>query len=447
MAMDVWGVVLLNVTSLVSLTLFPAGASLGLSTLFWDLAGVLGTILPAAYSVQHLLQECPSVYTLYDAVAHAGGETAGKFVVVCEWVNGMSFSVTMLQFTALALAEALTHLGLPVSEDFATSGWYLASAVVAQMVLLTGLQMQNLDETMRWLLFLAAAGVLLPLVTLVVGSVTHGTMPPMHPHNTEGFFQPAAAAVMCGFGGIEVAAFHAKDSSPAAYQAAIGISAFLTIVMYALGQVSIAALVPQGEIDMSRGAIQALRVATGGSDIMFAANCVLAAVGGLASALPWLHGPIQGMAQLAGQKEKTMIILQNAFGACLGVIFLCTPSSAAFWWLLSISACMTQSLYLVIYVSCLVGKRRGRGDVLILIGILTSSCGLLLDLRPPDGTGIKTKAFTPLILGVLSLVCLAAWAVPSKRAGCTPLILGAPEPLRANSPLTADFTRNEAFQA
>eukprot|EP00928_Gymnodinium_smaydae_P004713 TRINITY_DN11602_c1_g1_i1.p1 TRINITY_DN11602_c1_g1~~TRINITY_DN11602_c1_g1_i1.p1 ORF type:complete len:442 (+),score=34.63 TRINITY_DN11602_c1_g1_i1:56-1381(+) len=403
---SVWSIVLLNVTALFSPALLPLGASLGVHVLFWDLLGVVGSVIPVAYSVQVLLSCCPVAQSLYESVAHAGGYSVARLMVLCEWMSAVVFTIPLLQFTAVALAGAICHSDFCVAEDLETNGFYLASAVCLQMLTLTALHCKGLDVAVKLLALLVAFGYLMPVVILAAGVMRSASSWSTLLENKSGLIDPAAAAVVFGFAGIEVSAFHGQNS--ASYKDAICRTAVLNFLLSAIGQLSIAALVPSSELDVSRGIFQALKVATEDNWLAFSASCALVGIGTLASAFPWLSGPIKGIAQLMARDHKPLMFAQNVACACIGVLFLCTPSSVMFLWLSALSSVTTQACYLLIFYSCWRIKTRDIGDVLVIIGTLTSLTGMGLAMTPTEAMQVSAVVFAPISLIMLALLAFVS---------------------------------------
>jgi len=399
------GVVLLNLSTIFSLTLVSSGASLGgRAAVFWDLVACFCCVLPVGTAVQELLKYSPEATSLTEAVAKHTSSVAASFVAVSEWAAAMIFTVPLLSFVALGVSEAF---GLQ------QTGLYLAMSVLLQMALFTAIALAGIDKAVASLSVLTLVGVL-PIVYMAVGVAANAAA--LETVWKGGIIQPGASFVLFGVAGIEVSAFHRRDMTERAYNAALGISMALVILLYAGGQLLMAALVNPEDLGLNDGVFKALRAATGrwGSKAFFVA-CLLAVVNGAAAALPWLLGPVRGIAEIVQRREAHLFIFQGMFVASLGMLFLCTTASEAFWWLTAPCAATTQSLYLILFWAALRAKRRDWRDALLILGAFTSFFGLGLAFIPPDDSCTSSSVFIAVILAVLLLIGSAAYKLGSTQ--------------------------------
>ena len=165
---------------------------------------------------------------------------------------------------------------------------------------------------------------------------------------------------------MEVSAVHATEvkNPQRDYPKAILIALVLTLVIFILGTLAIAVVVPQADINLVAGVMQAFTAFFDAYNIgwlvpIFAVLVVFGAVG---QVIAWIVGPSKGM--LATAKEGTLppilqgtnkqgmptrvMILQGIIVTILGSTYVWMPQgvSSTFWLLTA----LTAQLYLIMYV-------------------------------------------------------------------------------------------------
>merc|ERR1712032_465087 len=95
------------------------------------------------------------------------------------------------------------------------------------------LQWDGVEMMMRWLVGLTLVGNT-PLLVLLAASLLNPSALAAPP--TGGLFKPAASAVIFGFAGIEVSAFHLREAGRETYTAAVYASVVFVVILYAAGQ-------------------------------------------------------------------------------------------------------------------------------------------------------------------------------------------------------------------
>lgn len=165
------------------------------------------------------------------------------------------------------------------------------------------------------------------------------------------------SGILLSLVGVEVAAYHIREAKKPQrdYPRALALASLFILLISILGTLSIAIVVPQKEISLLSGLIQAFTVFFQAFNLSWAVPVLafLALVGSLAGVNTWIVGPAKGLlitAQdgylppvLARINAKGvpvgMLLFQAMVGTILSFVFLWMDShSAAYWILTALSA-------------------------------------------------------------------------------------------------------------
>ena len=165
------------------------------------------------------------------------------------------------------------------------------------------------------------------------------------------------SGILLSLVGVEVAAYHIREAKEPQkdYPRALAIASLFILVISILGTLSIAIVVPQKDISLLSGLIQAFRVFFQAFNLswLIPLLALLALVGSLASVNTWIVGPAKGLlitaqdgylppflTQINAKGVPVgMLLFQAVVGTVLSFVFLWMDShSAAYWILTALSA-------------------------------------------------------------------------------------------------------------
>jgi len=388
---------------------------------------------------------------VYIWVNEALGERLAFLAIWLQWSENVIWFPTVLSFIAATLAYAF----LP---ELANNKVY---TLVVVLVVYWGGTLANLRgmKTSAWI---STLGVISTLITtgLIIGlgfrwvltgnpSQIQYSMASLIPDFThmDSFVFLAGALVIVS--GIEVSAAHASSvkNPKRSFPKAVFLSAAVSISAIILGSLAIAFVVPQKEISLVAGLMEAFDKFFGAHGLHWLVPIValLVVVGSLGEVAAWILGPSKGLLVSArhgllppilqrrthGDVPVNILILQAAVVTCLVFVFLLMPTvSSAYWILTALTAQLYLIMYLLMFLSALI-LRYKRPDVhrpyripfgnsgmwlVAALGLMGGMFTLFIGFFPPSelktGSLLFYESF--LIIGIL-IMCGAAFVIHGLR--------------------------------
>ena len=388
---------------------------------------------------------------VYIWVNEALGKRWAFLAIWLQWSENVIWFPTVLSFIAATLAYAF-------SPELAENRLYTLSVV---LVVYWGGTFANLRgmKTSAWI---STLGVLSTLVTtgLIVvmgfawifsGNVSQiafsfAALIPDFNHMDSLVFLAGALVIVSG---IEVSAAHAsqvKDPKKA-FPKAILLSVLISISAIILGSLAISFVVPQKEISLVAGLMEAFEKFFAAYHLGWLVPVValLIVAGSLGEVAAWIIGPSKGLLvsardgllppvlqrRIHGDVPVNILFLQALVVTALVFVFLLMPTvSSAYWILTALTAQLYLIMYLLMFLSALVLRYKrphvhrpyripGGNFGMWLVAMLGLSGGvftLFIGFFPPSqlktGNLLFYESF--LILGIL-VMCGAAFAIYAFR--------------------------------
>jgi len=388
---------------------------------------------------------------VYIWVNEAFGKRWAFLAIWLQWSENVIWFPTVLSFIAATLAYAF-------SPDLADNKLY---TLVVVLVVYWGGTLVNLHgiKTSAWISTLGVASTLITtglIVFLGFGWILAGNASQIHfsmgslipdfSHMDCFVFLAGALVIVSG---IEVSAAHAsgvKDPKRS-FPKAIFLSVFVSIAAIILGSLAIAFVVPQKQISLVAGLMEAF-------DTFFAAHhlhwivpivALLIVVGSLGEVAAWILGPSKGLLvsarhgllppvlqrKIGDDVPVNILFLQALVVTALVFVFLLMPTvSSAYWILTALTAQLYLIMYLLMFLTALV-LRYKRPDthrpyripwgnygmwLTTILGLLGGVFTLFIGFFPPaqlkTGSLLFYESF--LILGIL-VMCGASFVIYGLR--------------------------------
>ncbi len=365
-----------------SLRGLPMMAKEGLSMIFYLGFSFLFFLLPASLVAAELggafSQKGGGVYTW---VKEAFGSRWGFTAIWLQWIQNVVWYPTALAFAAGALAY------LFMKPELASSGVYTGIVILicywgATLVTLKGTKSVSLLAKYGVLLGTLLPGVfiiVLAVLWVVQGNpicfldVSSGADNVSHtlqharffPHITNLGSISFLAGIILLFAGVEVHAVHANELEQPAKQfpAAMFLSMGVVFVLFALGSLAVATVLPAKDISLDAGVMQAFSDLLAKFKLSFLVPVIgfLAAFGAIGGVMSWIGGPSRGLLETAKQGEippfmaKTnssgmqinILLIQAVLVSILASLYFIMKNVSVAFFLLS---AMTITLYLVMYI-------------------------------------------------------------------------------------------------
>ncbi len=384
--MSVFTLSLMTVAAVVtSLRGLPMMAKEGLSMIFYILFAVIMFLLPASLVAAELggafSEKGGGVYTW---IKEAFGSKWGFTAIWLQWIQNVVWYPTTLAFAAGALAY------LFMRPELANNGFYNGVVILVIYWGATLLALRGANTASSITKYGVLLGTVLPGIFIIILAllwIDHGN--PVYflepskalataqkalgeaPHarffpHVSGLGSVAfLAGIILLFAGVEVHAVHANELEKPAKQfpASMFIAMTIIFLLFSLGSLAVATVIPASEISLTAGLMQAFKQLLDKFNLTYMTPIIglLTAFGAIGGVMSWISGPSRGLLETAKQGEippfmaKTnkhgmqvsILLIQAVIVSGLSSLYFLMDNVSVAFFLLS---AMTVTLYLVMYV-------------------------------------------------------------------------------------------------
>ena len=440
--------VMISSALVISVRNYPTEAETGFHMLFFALFAGIGFFLPVGLVSAELSTGWPKLGGIYAWAREAFGERFGVAAVWFQWMYLLVGNVSILFFiggtVAYIFAPSLANNRIFMLALLLVMCWS------ATLYNFRGTKASGKLSTVGFL-----SGVLIPALLIIVlggvyliqGNPSHISLSLSKANVFPDFRELTTLVLLLGFMrtfvGIEASGGHASEvkNPKVNYPIAIGIVLVLGLTLNILGSLSVAIVVPQREISLVSGLMQAYGVFFSKFGLSWLVKIVgfFIAFGALGEASSWYLGPVKGLlaSGRAGglppflQKVNNqgiptrLLIIQATIVSLVGCVLLLLPNlNMGFWISNALAVCVYFFMYGLLLLSGLYlrykkpdvkrtfripgGKNFGMW-VVAIVGLATLSFGLVLTVLPPSQLVIKNP--TTYVMGV-SIAALVLISIP-----------------------------------
>lgn len=447
-SLNIFLLAMINVAAICSIKNWPLTAEYGFSSLFYFIVSSLLFFIPTSLVSAELATGWPERGGVYVWVKEAFGHRMGFLAVWLLWIENVVWYPTILSFIAGTIAFS-------IDPALSNNTLYMFCVIFitfwgATLVNLLGMKMSGWISTMG-----AMFGTIIPgVVIITLGIIWVSAGKPSHIDFNWGSFFPEVnnpqklsllAGVLLGFAGMEMSAVHARDvkNPQKNYPRAILISAVIIIVLSILGTLAIAIVIPQQEINLVSGGMEAIAyfLRSYGFGWSVPIISLMVALGSLGQMSTWTAGPSKGLLAAAQDGDFPpvlhkinkqnmpvgMLIFQGIIVSVLALIFLLMPNvNSSFWILLALTSQLYVLMYILMFISALV-LRYKKPDVprayripgghvgmwlVAGVGILSSLFALIIGFFPPEQLDTGSILFYELFLLIgIVIFCAAPYII------------------------------------
>lgn len=357
---------MINVAAMVSPRNLPMMAEYGWASIFFVVLAVVLFLIPVSLAIAELATAWPRRGGVYPWVKEAFRGRAGFLAVWCDWAENLAWFPTVLAFTAASFAYAF-------DPELANDNVFLVVVMLAIFWAATLLSFKGIGATSAIGAIGTVLGAIVPALLIMVLGVAFL----VDGNDSEIPFSGDALIPNLGltnlvfltgailmFAGMEVAAFHADQARDPArsFPRAILLAGVIMTVFTILGSLALAVVVPQHEISLVGGVMQAFEAVFDALDVgwLLIPTAILITIGGIAHMVPWILGPATGLASVAEQGEAPrswaranragapvgILIAQGIGTTAFSLLFLFVPSVSTSYWILSV---LTAQIIIIMY--------------------------------------------------------------------------------------------------
>ncbi len=449
-ALTVFTLTMITVGSVDSIRNLPATALFGSQLISYFILGALFFLIPTALVSAELSSGWPKEGGIYIWVKEAFGKKLGFLAIWLQWIENVIWYPTLLSFVGGTLAYL-------INPALVENRYFLWAIIVTSFWGATYVNLRGMRSSAFFSNICAIFGLLLPMgliialgsTWLLAGNPSNIDLSFSHilPHWGDSSTCVSLTAIMMSFCGIEIATVHANDveNPQKAFPMALVYSVGIILFTLVLGSLSIAVVLPRGEINLVAGIMQAF-------DAFFARYhlgwfipiiAVMLVLGGLGNVSNWIIAPTKGLMVAAKdgnlplffQRQNrhgapvVMLIIQAIIVTLLSTLFLFMPSvNGSYWLLTALAAQLYMLMYFLMFITAIVLRIKQPeqhrvfhipgglpGMMLVaLIGLVGVSVTFLVSFMPPEGIDVGTTGHYEMTLIVgLVLMCLppfiASW--------------------------------------
>ena len=458
-ALTVFSLTMITVGSVDSIRNLPATALFGSQLIAFFILGALFFLIPTALVSAELASGWPKQGGVYIWVKEAFGKRVGFLAIWLQWIENVIWYPTILSFVA-------GTIGYLIDPALASNPYFLWAVIVCSFWSVTFVNLRGMHSSAFLSNICAISGLLLPMALIIgLGAAwLLGSNPvqvkfdltSISPHWQDRSMWVSLTAIMMSFCGIEIATVHANDvdNPQHAFPRALIYSVGIILSTLILGSLAIAVVLPQHEINLVAGIMQAFDAFFSRYHLiwMMPVVALMLVLGGLGGVSNWIIAPTKGLLvaaiddNLPPMFQRTnrhgapvvMLVGQAVIVTALSALFLFMPSvNGSYWFLTALAAQLYMLMYLLMFLAAIKlrfkspeHKRAFRipggmpGMLFVagigMIGVLTT---LVVSFIPPDGinVGSTTRYEITLIVGLL-LMCspplISSW-LQAKREKCS----------------------------
>ena len=374
-ALTIFSLTMITVGSVDSIRNLPATALFGSQLISFFILGALFFLIPTALVSAELSSGWPIEGGIYIWVREAFGKKIGFLAIWLQWIENVIWYPTILSFVA-------GTIGYLIDPELVKNPYFLWCIIVISFWGATVVNLTGMRSSAFFANICALFGLLLPMVLIIsLGAVWILEGNPLHidlsldsvlPHFGDSSMWVSLTAIIMSYCGIEIATVHANDveNPQKAFPLALVYSVSIILVTLALGSLSIAIVLPQAEINLVAGIMQAFdaffaRYNLGWCMPLVAIMLVLGGLGGVSN---WIIAPTKGLLiaaqdgnlppffQEVNRHEAPVVMLigQAIIVTLLSTLFLFMPSvNGSYWLLTALAAQLYMLMYFIMFITAI----------------------------------------------------------------------------------------------
>ncbi len=434
-------IVALNVATVINIYGFPSEAFYGLTSITFYIISLIIFLVPIALVSAELGSMFPQEGGIYVWVTNAFSHQTGFLATWLQWIQSIFFYPLSLTFAAVTFSYIFPDY---ISSELASNKVFIILFILIIFFLCTFIATKELKNVGNISKYGVWIGIIFPMILLVVLSfyyIIRGGQIEMNlslsnlipRFNTIDQFV-MAVSIMLFFSGLEVNGVHVymMKNPTKDYPKALLWSCRISGLVYVLGTLSIAVVIPSKDLNITQSVITALKeyLTFAGIKLMVPVLSVALVFGVLANTQTWICGPSSAINYIAKHGHLPEIVKrQNKNGApttILGaqavivtiicLIYVFAPKvQQGYQMLLQITNAIYLTMYLILFTSFLklrykqknisrpfkAGKNMFQAWCIALLGILSVALSFILCFFPPSQLGIAHKR-----IYIAILVCI-----------------------------------------
>lgn len=450
--LSVFSLIMINVIAVDSIRTLPFSAKLGSSLIFYYAICALLFMIPVAFVTAELSTGWPKTGGIYVWVKEAFGPKLGFLVVWLQWVYNVVWFPSILGLVAGVGAYLL-------APELTENKYYIFSIVLVVFWLSTIVNFWGMKVSSIVSAIGSIIGTLMPMVVITIlgigwylkGNSIYLDLSAKNiiPNITSINDLVLVTTILFGLVGLEMSAVHAGEvKNPSTdFPRSLFFSSIIIILSLTLSSLAVACVVPNSELNVVVGLVQAFQFFFVAFDAEWVLPIVivLIIVGAVSQVATWIIGPTKGLFAAAEDKNlpaifgKTnkhgvpiaILLLQAGIVTVLSLLYtFFTSVEVAYLVLTELTAILALLMYVLMFVAAIVLRYKRKSHirpykipfgnlgmwVIASIGGLTSLFVMILGFIPPSQIKVDNVFVyqMTLIIGVI-VFCLPAFFIHKRN--------------------------------
>ncbi|PIQ42867.1 MAG: amino acid permease [Gammaproteobacteria bacterium CG11_big_fil_rev_8_21_14_0_20_46_22] len=366
--LSVFALVMITVGSVDSIRNLPATALFGSALIFFFIIGAIFFLVPVALVSAELASSWTEEGGVYVWVKEAFGTPLGYMAIWFQWLENVIWYPTILSFVAGTFAYL-------IDPALVRSKLFLITVILFTFWAFTLINCFGTRVSSWFSNVCSVFGLLIPMTLIIIlgiiwlslghPSQIHFSHEAWLPHAFNPSMWVALTGIMMSFCGMEIATVHAREvkNPQKAFPRALLYSSLIIVTTLIFGSLSIATVLPQNQISLVSGIMQAFSYFFGAYHLTWLLPLVgvMLIIGGLGGVNNWILAPTKGLLIAAQdgtmpphlQREnryrapQNLLIWQAVIVTLLTLVFLLLPTVNAAYWLLT---ALASQIYMIMYI-------------------------------------------------------------------------------------------------
>ncbi len=442
---SVLGLAVMNILAVATLRGLPAEAEYGLSSIVYYLFAAIFFLVPVSLVAAELATGWPEKGGVFRWVGEAFKGRLAFLAVYMLFLQTAVYFPTALTFGAVSLAYVDTDT--TVAAKISGNELFILVIVLAIYWLATFIGLKGTKAFAAVSKWAGYIGVIAPAIILIIMGflyITFGNKPQIEiswealwPDFSNFGTLVLAASIFLFYAGMEMNAIHVKDvkNAPRNYPLGVLIAAAGTVIIFVMGTLAIAFVVPQSDINLTQALLTAYYDMFEWAHMEWAAPIVAIAlaIGVFGAIVVWVVGPSSALLSVARagylpkffQKQNkngvatNILWVQGGLVTAMSVLFVILPSvQAAFQILSQLAIIFYLVMYLLMFAAVIRLRQTqpnrprpyklpfGKAGAWIIggAGFLASLLAFILSFFPPDQISVGSPLLYVGILVVLTVL-------------------------------------------
>lgn len=433
-------IVALNIATVINIYGFPSEAFYGLTSISLYLIAIVIFLIPVALISAEFGAMFPKRGGIYTWTSEAFSPKVGIFATWLQWIQSVFFYPLSLTFAAVTFSYIFPDSS--ISGYLSNNKFYIIGFILIIFWACTLINLKNKLSNIGKISVIGVwVGIFIPVFLLIAFSIYYmisgghiemstdlsSAIP--HFHTIDQVVM--AVSILLFFSGLEVNGVHVHmmKNPSRDYPKALLFTSLIIGVIYILGTLAIAIIIPSKELNITQSVISALSSYLSYINIKFILPVIAGALafGVLTNTLAWITGPasvisyISTLGYLPKAVEKTnknnapvvILIAQAVIVTIISFIYVISSHvQQGYQMLLQMTNAIYLTMYIIMYISFIrlryknktidrpykAGKTMFQAWGITLIGLTSAVCCFILSFFPPAQLDIAHQRNYILIL-------------------------------------------------